>query len=370
MKILFLADARTYHTQRWVNYFVDRGHQCFFISLERGSTESSSDGGLGTKAKEFFVPPKAVPHSLKYALSLPSIRGIVALIQPDLVNAHFVPNYGLIGALLKFHPLVISTWGSDVLISPKKTWLHKKRAEYILAKADLVTADAMVTAEAACRLGAERGKVLVSPMGVQRNLIGRQKKSDVEDMGKKKPCLLVLSNRRLEPLYDVASLLKAVPLVMKAVKKDVRFVILGEGSEKEKLIHLTRRLGIESCVEFKGVVPRERLLQYYRDSDVYVSASKSDSTSVSLLEAMNFGLIPVVTDIPGNREWIKDQENGFLFATSDHKALANVILYVIDEFSHWAEFRLKNEGIIRSRAVWEDNMGEIEDGFRELVGRA
>ncbi|MGB2989120.1 MAG: glycosyltransferase [Candidatus Zixiibacteriota bacterium] len=353
MRILFLSDAATYHTSRWVNYFVDRGHQCFLITL---------DEGFKTKAEEFFLRTKTLPDFLRYPLSLGKIRKIAAKIEPDLINAHFVPNYGLIGALLKFHPLVISTWGSDVLISPGKSFLHKFRTKYVLSRADLVTADAEVTAQAVCKLGVERGKVFVSPMGVERDLLGQQEM-------KEKPYLLVLSNRKLEPLYDVATLLRVVPRVKKEVQREVRFVILGEGSQKDRLAGMAQELKVEKSGEFKGVVSRETLLNYYRQSDIYVSTSRSDSTSVSLLEAMNFGSIPIVTDIPGNREWIEDQNNGFLFPTSDHEALAEKIIHVTNEFSRWTEFRAKNEAVIRNRAAWEDNMRNIEDRFQTLVSR-
>ena len=181
MKILFLSDAGTYHTHRWVNYFADRGHRCHLVTLDEGTK---------TKAEEFLLPSRALPDFLIYPLSVGRIRNIVADIQPDLINAHFVPNYGLIGARLQFHPLAISTWGSDVLISPGKSFLHKLRARYVLTRADLVTADAEVSARAVCKLGVERAKVLIRPMGVERNLLGQHEK-------KEKPYLLVLSNRRL-----------------------------------------------------------------------------------------------------------------------------------------------------------------------------
>ncbi len=351
MKILFLSDAASYHTQRWVNYFVDDGHRCSLITLEKG---------FETKAEEFFIPSKALPNFLKYPLALPSIRKIVKKVNPDLVNAHFIPNYGLIGVLLREHPLVISTWGSDVLISPRKSSLHRLRAEYILRNADLVTADAEVTAQAVCRLGGEREKLLVCPMGVERKLLGPREK-------KGKPYLQILSNRKLEPLYDVTTLLKSISLVIKQIKKEVRFVILGKGSRKDHLVNLAKKLKVEEYVDFKGMVTREKLLEYYRESDVYVSTCLSDSTSVSLLEAMNFGLIPVVTDIPGNREWIENQKNGFLFPPSDREALAEKIIYMVNEFDRWANFRKKNEEIIQSRAVWEDNMKTIEDRFHQFV---
>jgi len=352
MQILFLSDAKSYHTQRWVNFFVDRGHRCFLVTLDRG---------FATRAEEFFVPSTPRPNFLKYPLSLPKIKRIVREVKPQLVNAHFVPSYGLIGALLDVHPLVISTWGSDVLISPQKSWLHKLRAAYVLGKADLVTADAMVSAQAIYNLGVRREKVLVFPMGVEKSLLDGEKK-------RQKPYLLVLSNRKLEPVYDVATLLKAIPLVIKRANREAKFVILGEGSQKKRLIRLAENLKIKDRVDFKGVISREALLEYYREADIYISTSLSDSTSVSLLEAMNFGLIPVVTDIPGNREWIQDGKNGFLFPPSDHHHLAEKVVYLINKFIRWEEFRVANRAGIQTRAVWENNMREIEERFEKLAG--
>jgi len=353
MRILFLSDAGTYHTHRWVNYFVDRGHRCHLVTLDEGTK---------TKAEEILLPSKALPDFLRYPLSVGRIRNIVADIQPNLINAHFVPNYGLIGARLKFHPLVVSTWGSDVLISPEKSFLHKLRARYVLTRADLVTADAEVSSRAVCRLGAERANVVVSPMGVERNLLGQHEK-------KEKPYLLVLSNRRLDPLYDLTTLLRAIPRVAKEARKEVRFVILGEGSQKDELVAMARELKVERWVQFKGLVPRERLLDYYREADVYISTSRSDSTSVSVLEAMNFGLLPMVTDIPGNREWIREGENGFLFPARDHESLAKKMIHAATEFGDWARFAERNAEIIQKRAVWEENMGAVEEEFLRLAGR-
>jgi glycosyltransferase involved in cell wall biosynthesis len=353
MRILFLSDAGSYHTQRWVNYFVDRGHRCFLISLERG---------FPTQAQEFLVSPVPLPNFLRYPLWVPKIKRMVKNIQPDLVNAHFVPNYGLIGALLKIHPLVVSTWGSDVLISPEKSWFHRLRAKRILSKADLITTDAMVSAEAIYKLGVGKERVLITPMGVEGRLMGQHQK-------RAKSSLLVMSNRKLEPLYDVATLIKAIPLIVKRAKRDVKFVIIGEGSQKNYLLNLAIKYKAESYVEFKGVLFREALIQCYQDSDIYVSTSLSDSTSVSLLEAMAFGLIPVVTDIPGNREWIQEGGNGFLFPKSDQGVLAERMVHVINEFNKWDEFRDKNASLIKTRAVWEDNLKAVEVEFTRLAGR-
>ena len=169
MKVLFLSDAKSYHTQRWVDYFVDRGHLCFLVSLEKG---------IPTKAEEFFIESKILPPYLKYALSVRKVRRIIKKTKPDLVNAHFVPNYGLIGALSGQNPLVVSTWGSDILISPQKSFLHKLRTKYILNKADLITTDAKILTQAILDLGIEGKKVVENPMGVDKNMVSDYEKND------------------------------------------------------------------------------------------------------------------------------------------------------------------------------------------------
>jgi glycosyltransferase involved in cell wall biosynthesis len=54
-------------------------------------------------------------------------------------------------------------------------------------------------------------------------------------------------------------------------------------------------------------------------TDIYVSTSLYDGTSVSLLEAMGSGAFPIVTDIPSNREWISPGQNGFLVSVNGEK---------------------------------------------------
>lgn len=353
MKILFLSDALSYHTQRWVNYFVEKSHLCFLATLDRG---------FKTEATEYLIPSPNLPNFMRYPLALPGVRNLVKQIQPDLINAHYIPSYGLLGAKLKFHPLVISTWGSDVLISPGKSYLHRKRAEYVLKKVDMVTTDAHFTAEVIHHLGVERDKIIQSPMGVEGSLLNPVNRE-------KKPDWTIMSNRKLEPLYDVITFIRAIPVVLNQTEKEIRFIVLGNGSQKERLISLAHQLNIENKVEFRGVVSREMLMRTYEESDIYVSTSKSDSTSVSLLEAMSFGSIPVVTDIPGNREWIGDGNNGFLFRTSDYKTLAERIVHLINRSADHAGIREKNRSIIQKRAVWENNMQVIEDSFCRLVNR-
>ena len=65
---------------------------------------------------------------------------------------------------------------------------------------------------------------------------------------------------------------------------------------------------------------------FYRSADLYLSASHSDGSSVSLMEALACGRPVLVSDIPGNREWIENSPAGWLFPDGDDAALAEGIL--------------------------------------------
>jgi len=89
---------------------------------------------------------------------------------------------------------------------------------------------------------------------------------------------------------------------------------------------------------------------------------------VSLLEAMAAGCLPVVSDIPGNREWVQDGENGLLFAAGDAAALAACL----QRAASAPELRTRAAGINRqlvaTRASWPENLARVEALFAELAG--
>jgi hypothetical protein len=81
--------------------------------------------------------------------------------------------------------------------------------------------------------------------------------------------------------------------------------------------------GDPRVIRFIGYVPHEELAGFLAAADVYVSTSTTDGASVSLDEAMACELAPVVTDIPANRAWIKDGENGFRRESGAHQLAKN-----------------------------------------------
>ncbi len=115
---------------------------------------------------------------------------------------------------------------------------------------------------------------------------------------------------------------------------------------------------------FPGQVNQADLPRYYRMADLYVSASHSDGSSISLLEAMACGRASLVSDIPGNREWVDPGDNGWWFRDGDADSLAQGILQAIEQRERLPAMGRSARRIAEQRADWEKNFPHLLDGYR------
>jgi L-malate glycosyltransferase len=355
LRILLLGSADVIHTRRWDDYFRRKGHEVMLATLEPSGLEDSAE-----KILSGFTGINA----LRYPSAAFSLLRLVRDFRPQVVNAHFVPGYGFLAALVPFaRPLVVSAWGSDILIGARKGFLHRTRAKFVLGRAKLVTCDGAVLAGALEELGVDSSRILNVPMGIDPGLFypTESQESDEKKIG-------IVSLRRLEPLYDVATLLRAAAL-LRVSGRNFECRVVGDGSQRRELEKVTADLFLQERVTFTGTLPVEEVAGTLRRADIYVSCSHSDSTSVSLLEAMATGLLPVVTDIPGNREWIEHGRNGLLFPCGDVGKLTELLIQAMHDKELRQRAREENLRLVEEKAVWENNMKIVEDRLQEIAGR-
>ena len=123
---------------------------------------------------------------------------------------------------------------------------------------------------------------------------------------------------------------------------------------------MAKSLGISDSIRFLGWIPHGELPEYLASSDIYVSTSLSDSTSLSLQEAMACELAPVVTDLPANREWVTDGENGFIVPINDIQSLADRIVYLLKNNEARKRFGKAGREVIKQRAEYEREMEKMK----------
>ncbi len=350
MRIATLSNASVVHTRRWVEFFRARGHEVGVWSLERDVF------GLGAHR----LPEAPLPGLLRYPLAVPALVRALADFAPDLVDAHFVPNYGLLGVLARKRPLAVVAWGSDLLVKGGGDPLRSARTRFVLRRADLVVADSENLGAAAVALGAPPARVRVIPWGI-----------DLEHFvpaARRDPGLL-LSLRMHEPVYDLPTLFRGVAPVLRA-RPEARLAIAGVGTLTSELERLAARVLPEGRYQFLGRLDPAAMAEWLGRASVYLSASLSDSTSVTLLEAMASGAVPVVSDLEGNREWVRDGEGARMFTPGDAAGLERALGSALTD-SAWADAaRAHNRRVVEKRADERRNMGAIETLYAGLAGAA
>ncbi|HYM80149.1 MAG TPA: glycosyltransferase family 4 protein [Candidatus Limnocylindria bacterium] len=348
MRIATLSDASAVHTVRWVEHFRARGHDVRVWSLERGP---ESLGVVPLPA-----PPLPLPRVLRYPLAARALARDLRAFAPDVVDAHFVPNYGLLGVLAGRRPLSVAAWGSDLLLGGRRDPLRRARARFVLARADQVLCDAENLAAAARELGAAPDRVHAIPWGVD---LARVRPLEPRETG------LVLSTRMHEPIYDLVTVIAGLAPVL-AQHPHAHVAFIGDGSLRPALERLAAERLPAGRFRFLGRLAPDDLFAFYGRAEVYVSASHSDSTSQSLLEAMAAGAAPVVSDIAGNREWVRAGEGALLFRPGDAQELARALARALGDRDWRTRAAAHNRRVVEARADWTRNLQRIESLFESL----
>ncbi|WP_437185831.1 glycosyltransferase [Planctomicrobium sp. SH668] len=141
-----------------------------------------------------------------------------------------------------------------------------------------------------------------------------------------------ISVARLSPEKDYSTLFRAIPKVLEAYP-DFRLKLVGNGAERDLLEALARELHIENSVEFLG--ERKDIPDLLRTAGFYVSSSKTEGISLTLLEAMAVGLPIVTTRVGGNPEIVVPGVTGKLVDSQNPDQLANAMIEMLDEQPLW-----------------------------------
>jgi len=356
MRIAVLGDGSLTHTRRWCEFFNSRGHQVALFTFEEPIQHQ-----VRVEKLKKMLPT----NILGYLSRINRLKKLLREFRPDVVSCLYVSGYGFIGALSGFHPLVVSALGSDLLVDYPGHLLHKLQIQYALKNADLVTTDSDSLSEVAVEAGAGREKIIKVYMGIDDSIFHPPPDGESEWPDDRAP--VVISTRNLYPVYDIGLLVEAAALINH--KSKAEFVICGDGPQRGQLEERAARLGLTEHMEFTGRLKAQSLARRLRAADIYVSTSYSDSTSVSLLEAMACGLVPVVTDIEANREWITDGENGLVIERREPESLAEAISRAAGDREFAEGARKINFRLIRERGLWTPNMERLERAITAQLER-
>ena len=354
MRILYVSDALSIHTQRWAEAMRDAGDEVHIASFRAASITGVTVHAL----------PTAGLGKAGYVLAVPVLRRLCARLRPDVVHAQYVTSYGFLAAMARLKPLVVTAWGSDVLLSPRESRFARWRARRALAGADQVTTVAEHMNAAVVALGLPAAAVLAMPFGVDTALF-----SPPATPRAATPPLRVISTRNFAPVYSVHTAVEALVLLrMRGL--DVQLELVGAGPLREALQAQVQAAGLGPHVRFHGHVSHPQLAALLGAAHVFVSTALSDGNNVSLNEAMACGCFPLATDIAANAQWLNRGRNGVLFAPGDAQGLADGIAAAAGDAAWRDAAAAENRHIVLTRADWRLSVQRMRALYARLAASA
>lgn len=350
MRILYFTLDYSPHDHRFLSLLSQSEHEAFYVRLQRGPRQVESRP----------VPPNVeIVHwaggQKPFAWrDLPRLvldfRRVVRHIRPDLIHAGPIQTCAFIAALSGFRPILTMSWGFDLMQDVERGWAWEQITRYVLRNTQYFTSDANVTRDKAVAYGMNPANTVVFPWGVDLNHFtpkhwaARQAENE----------MTLFCNRAWEPIYGVDVVAKAFVKVV-AERSELRLLLLGSGSQAHSIREIFLNGGVFDQVTFAGQIHYADLPRFYHMADLYLSASHVDGSSVSLMEALACGLPCLVSDIPANREWVQEGENGWLFRDGSVDDLAAKITQALQNRKRLSQIGQNARMIAEARADWRKN---------------
>jgi len=303
------------------------GHEVLIVTADPETREHYIKNNI------LHCPAHAIKKFYNYGVSTPISRKRLKIIEdfcPDIIHVHNEFTIGLsasyIAKKLK-KPLVytLHTMYDDYIyyVAPKPlipfvTKLSHKYVKLFAKSANAITGpsrkcDEYIKKE--CKIDTDV-TVIPNPVELDKfhpsNITEESKKAFREKYGIKDDEMLVCFCGRIGKEKSIDVLFNYWAKTVKNEDK-LRLVIIGDGPCREELEALAKDLKILDMVTFTGAIPNHEMPPYYAACDIYITASLSDTNSISMLEAMATGL-PVLHRFDElNKGQVQNGVNGYIF---------------------------------------------------------
>jgi glycosyltransferase involved in cell wall biosynthesis len=325
MKVLMLAKIDSSHTKKWALALKEKGIEIALFSIH---CPNKNDEWYKQLDYVYF-PSKDVASSglfakMYYITLFLSLKKMIRDFKPDVLHSHFATHYSFLGCISGFKKHIVTVWGSDVYVFPKKRKLNKLIFEFNLKKALCVISTSHAMAQEVALYSNKT--VTVIPFGIDLDLFKPQfNQKDINE--------IVIGNiKSLEPIYGIDVLIKAFEKVkIKFPEKRLKLVIVGKGSKLKDYQTLVSDLQLSEYVVFKGSVLPEAVPSILSTFNIFACLSRNESFGVSVIEAMACKIPVVVTKTPGFLEVVGTDTNGLFVEIENIDDAANKIINLISD---------------------------------------
>ncbi len=365
LRILYLAHASSIHTLRWVGWFARR-HEVRLISVPSLPSDSWNHPEIPLVSgapDPYRWPFVSLLHTAAF------VRAEIKRFRPDLLHAHFLVPNAWVAALTGFPRIVTTTWGSDLFGRAPRDLRWNRWA---LRRARLNTGDSQEAVDRLRELIGRRDTVQLVQFGVDTRAFAPAASSGALRASWQIPAdaRVLVSPRILRPLYNGQTIAQSF-IEVAGKHPDLHLVFLAyhaEPSYQARVEAQLRAAGLLPRVRFVPSIPHEQMPELYREAAVTLSVPSSDTTPVSVLEAMASGSPIIASDLPSVREWIVPEVNGWLVTPGDSTALARAIESALAlPQPRKRAFAEQGRRVVVERASQDAEMTRMEQLYRQAL---
>lgn len=396
MRLAFIADSRSSHAQNWIRYFVGIGDEVLLLStfpaleipgvrthflpglFRIGNTMVSSSHetstGRTSRIVRFALHPDRIKildriwqqaRTLDVLLQAKEAQAALREFHPDVVHALRIQNEGYVGGWAKYHPLIMSSWGSDFVYTARRFPLHRILTRLVMRKPDAFIADCFRDIRLAHVYGLPNTvptRCFPGNGGIDRALF-HPGNPDLPARER-----IILYTRGYSSVARIDTLLEAFKIMLGREQSPVTQLILLIPRGAILIVdQMCQKLGLSKLrIQFISSVSREEMAHLLQTVAVSVSPMESDGTPNSLLEAMACGAFPVISDLESIREWISHGQNGLLFNPDNPEELAACLEEALDNVSMRQTAQEVNAQLINERADYVKVMSQVRE-FYQMV---
>lgn len=288
--------------------------------------------------------------------------------RPDIVHTHASSTARLAAKFVKDCKIVFTRHS----VFPVSERIKKGIGRFIYKTSNELLSDKIIAVAEAAKDNLTEGGIDPERIDVILNGVEEIKEISNEDKAKLKEKYEIKDDEkvigiiaRLEEVKGHETFIEAAKILLNEKKVKAKFLILGTGSQEEKLKEKVKKLKLEKNIIFTGFV--NNVHEFLNILDVQVNCSfGTEATSLALLEGMSIGVPAVVTDYGGNPGVISDSKNGFLVPIKSPRETANAIYTILTDEKIKNDMKKNSKEIFKEKFTIDVYKNNIQNVYETL----